>query len=521
MEESIIYVDIDAVDGENDGSSWDNAYTDLQSALAVAGASDQIWVAEGTYLPVTGSTPPEGVDDIREVSFVINNGIKVYGGFSGNETLLAQRDIQANETILSGNIGEDGQADNSYHVVDITGSTPSTIIDGFTITEGQADGGRSADDGGGIYAEENGSASIVNSFVTDNFASDDGGGVYTGSDSSINVVNTTFSNNLASGAGGAIYGLSNSSPNIINSLFYGNESQFGGAIFFNFTNDLEINSTTFANNSGGEADSIGLSNNSEPIIVNNSIFWNTQGRDDNHYARGGSFSDGLIINNSIVQGDYQGEEGSENNITENPLYLDPENNDFRLQLTSPGIDAGDNEAIAGIGVDTEVAFNPRIYNEIVDIGAIEYGLYFDINDVTVTEGDEGSTEAEFTVTLLDTLGQPATEQIEIDYATSDGRATAGEDYTADSGTLIFATGDTELNTSVTVSGDTQPEDDETFFVSLSDATGDAVIRDGQGVGLIINDDLDQAGDTVFRLLNPEVGVHFYTTDVVERDEFIA
>ncbi len=518
MEESIIYVDIDATEGENDGSSWANAYTDLQSALAVAGASDQIWVAEGTYLPTTT------ID--RNVSFVINNGVKVYGGFTGDETLLAQRDFQTNETILSGNIGEDTQADNSYHVVDITGSTASTIIDGFTVTEGQADGGLQngglrTDYGGGIYAQENGSASIVNSVVTDNFASGQGGGVYTGRDSSINVVNSTLSNNLAGEEGGAIAGWRNISPSIINSLFYSNESQFGGAVFTRFTDDLEINNSTFANNLGGEANSIGLSDNSEPIVANNSIFWNTVGRDDNHFDFSGSFSRRLIINNSIIQGDYQGEDESVNNLTEDPLYFDPENNDFRLQLDSPGIDAGDNEAITGIGVDTEVRGNLRIYNETVDIGAIEYGLYFNINDVTVTEGDEGTTEAEFAVTLLDTLDQPATEQITVDYATSDGRANAGEDFESTSGTLIFALEDTELNTIVPVFGDTLPETNETFFVSLSEATGNAVLRDSQGVGLIANDDINQAGGTVFRLLNPDVGVHFYTTDVDERDEFIA
>ncbi|MEM7595399.1 MAG: Calx-beta domain-containing protein, partial [Cyanobacteria bacterium P01_A01_bin.83] len=214
----------------------------------------------------------------------------------------------------------------------------------------------------------------------------------------------------------------------------------------------------------------------------------------------------------------RGEITTEGNITEDPLFVNPENNDFRLQLNSLGINAGVNSVVNG---DSDILSNPRIYNETVDIGAFEYGLYFDINDVVVAEGDEGTREAEFAVTLLDTLGQPATEQIEVDYTTRDGRATAGEDYTADSGTLIFATGDTELNTGVIVAGDTLPEDNETFFVSLSDATGNAVIRDSQGVGLITNDDLDQAGDSVFRLLNPDIGVHFYTTDVAERDEFIA
>lgn len=531
MEESIIYVDIDATEGENDGSSWENAYTDLQSALAVAGASDQIWVAEGTYLPVRGSTPPEGVDDIREVSFEVNSGIKIFGGFTGDETLLAQRDFQANETILSGNIGEDGQADNSYHVVDITGSTASTIIDGFTITEGQADGDANVNfridinDGGGIFGGENASATIINSIVVDNFASDSGGGLAVEENSSVNIINTEFRNNFANESGGALYIESADNPSIINSLFIGNESQQGGAIANVRENALNITNTTFVNNSAGEGGTIYYDDNvnGESGPFENNIFWNTEGRTDNHFADSiPSFRrdrSTIIINNSIIQGGY--EDPGEGNINENPLFFDPENNDFRLRLDSPGIDAGNNEALTNVSENTEVGGNPRIYNEIVDLGAIEYGLYFDINDVTVTEGDEGTTEAEFAVTLLDTLDQPATEQISVDYASSDGRANAEEDFESISGTLIFALGDTELNTTVAVSGDTLPETNETFFVSLSEATGDAVIRDSQGVGLIANDDIDQAGGSVFRLLNPEIGVHFYTTDVDERDEFIA
>ncbi len=522
--ENIVYVDIEATEGGNDGSSWVNAYTDLQSALAVAGASDQIWVAEGTYLPVTGNNLPEGIEDPREVSFTINNGVKVYGGFVGNETSLEQRDRIANQTILSGNIGEEAQGDNSYNVIDITDSPASTVIDGFTITGGQADGdGGFARQirGGGIFAEENGSASIINSTVINNFASDQGGGIFTGSDSSINVLNSVFVNNSAGDSGGAIAGFRNSNPNITNSLFHGNESQFGGAIFTRFTNDIEVFSSTFVNNSGGQADSIGVSDNNEPIILNNSIFWNTEGSEENHFDFSGSFSRRLIINNSIVQGDYQGEEGSEGNITEDPLFSDPANNDFRLRLNSPGIDAGDTEALPNVTEDTEVNGNPRIYNETVDIGSVEYGLYLDVNDVTVTEGNEGTNDATFTITLQDTLGQPAMEQISVAYATADDTATVGTDFTATSGTLIFSPGDIEQTITVPVSTDTLSENDETFLVNLSNPTGNAVVNDNQGVGIISNDDVIREGDPVFRLLNPGVGVHFYTTDVAERDEFIA
>src|SRR5436190_301007 len=83
--------------GANDGSSWTNAYTDLQSALSVASSGDEIWVAAGTYEPTTGTD--------RIISFTLKNGVAVYGGFEGAETLLTQRNPATNVTTLSGNIG--------------------------------------------------------------------------------------------------------------------------------------------------------------------------------------------------------------------------------------------------------------------------------------------------------------------------------------------------------------------------------------------------------------------------------
>lgn len=523
MEESIIYVDIDATEGENDGSSWENAYTDLQSALAVAGASDQIWVAEGTYLPTTT------ID--RTVSFVINNGVKVYGGFTGDETLLAQRNFKANETILSGNIGGDTQADNSYHVVDISGSPASTIIDGFTVSSGQADGDGGfarQDDGGGFFARSDASAVLSNLVVENNFASANGGGIYLELENSPTITNVIFRNNSASTSGGAIHLDTDNNLTVFNSLFVDNQSQGGGAIQVNNRNpNLNIANNTFYNNVGGVANAIydeSGSGNSTNII--NNILWDDEAFGNPQVVLErvfiGTSNETTNFSNNIIKDNLpeleRGEIIIEGNIIEDPLFVDPENNDFRLQLNSLGIDAGINTVVNG---EEDIENNPRIYNETVDLGAIEYGLYFNINDVTVTEGDEGTTEAEFAITLLDTLDQPATEQISVDYATSDGRANAGEDFESISGTLIFALGDTELNTIVPVTGDTLPETNETFFVSLSEATGNAVIQDSQGVGLIANDDINQAGGTVFRLLNPDVGVHFYTTDVDERDEFIA
>jgi PKD repeat protein len=107
-----------------------------------------------------------------------------------------------------------------------------------------------------------------------------------------------------------------------------------------------------------------------------------------------------------------------------------------------------------------------------------------IDDVTVAEGDGGAANATFTVMLSDA----ATQTVTVTWATADGTAAAGSDYTAAGGTLTFAPGETEKTFTVAVHGDTLVEDDETFLVNLSAATN-ATIGGGEGIGTIVNDDL--------------------------------
>jgi hypothetical protein len=106
-----------------------------------------------------------------------------------------------------------------------------------------------------------------------------------------------------------------------------------------------------------------------------------------------------------------------------------------------------------------------------------------INDVTVNEGNAGTTPATFKVTLDQAVGV----EVKVDYATANGTATAGSDYVAKAGTVTFAPNDTSEDVTVLVNGDTVNEDDETFLVNLTQPTG-ALIADGQGVGTIIDDE---------------------------------
>ncbi len=106
-----------------------------------------------------------------------------------------------------------------------------------------------------------------------------------------------------------------------------------------------------------------------------------------------------------------------------------------------------------------------------------------VSDVTITEGNAGTQIVTFTVT------RTGTAPFSVDFATANGTASAGSDYTATSGTLTFAPGQLTQTVSITVFGDVTFEANETFFLNLANATPGAVIVDSQAVATLINDDV--------------------------------
>lgn len=93
---AVLYVDASAV-GLNNGTSWPDAYTNLQDATTAAVSGDEIWVAQGVYRPTTTMN--------RGTPFGLKDGVATYGGFAGDETARTQRDHAGYPTILSGDIG--------------------------------------------------------------------------------------------------------------------------------------------------------------------------------------------------------------------------------------------------------------------------------------------------------------------------------------------------------------------------------------------------------------------------------
>ncbi len=390
----VVYVN-DNASGNNDGTSWADAFTDLQDALALAGFCSnitEIWVAAGTYKPTTGTD--------RSFSFVMKNGVAIYGGFNGTETQLSERDWVTNETILSGDIGTGGDnADNSYHVVANNNNSldASAILDGFIISGGNANGtayspesfgggllnyfsapairnckieNNHAVSGGGIYNFRS-DAEFINCIVTGNTAGSNGGGMYDRSSipfvPSPTLVQCIFYDNTAT-SGGGFYS-SESSANLINSVIYNNTATNGGALYCN---------------DGIPTESIA------PTLTNSIIWGNSSGI--------ASFDCSATVNYSVVEGGYAGT----GNLDEDPLFIDAANRNLRLQPCSPAINAGDNAAVPS-GITTDLDGNPRFYNSgTVDIGAFEYqgtpvtGSVVYVNDDASGNNDGSSWTDAFT-----------------------------------------------------------------------------------------------------------------------------
>lgn len=234
-----VYVNQTAT-GSNTGASWADAFTDLKTALAAAKAGDEIWVAEGTYRP-------DAAGGSQTATFSISKDLKLYGGFSGTECLLSERDIAAHPTVLSGDLNGDdvdddftqNRGDNVLHVVLVTAATTlAALLDGFSIQNGQADGTQQDDQrGAGLYAF--GSLTVRNCTFRGNFAQLNGGGMIARNLSSlvgtsVEVSHCNFENNATGSDGGGLSFLTlgpNARYSVKGCQFFNNKAQSDGGGF--------------------------------------------------------------------------------------------------------------------------------------------------------------------------------------------------------------------------------------------------------------------------------------------------
>ncbi len=315
-----IYVNASAT-GLNNGKSWANAYTSLETAIAADVDTLEILVAGGTYKPKIqiGGTGP------RYAAFKMKYGVQISGGY--NADLGVQVDYSrggANETILSGDIGIVGDAsDNCYHVVhnpETLGLNTNSRLNRLTISGGNANNKGSGTThefkGGGVYNRSWSKAFFIECVFSNNSAVY-GGGIYFIMTTSNYMPNCTFISNMAitngaeSGNGGAVYIDSKAQIRLENCLIINNTAGgTGGGIFVNSPTKADaalvnIFFCTIANNHANFCGGVRLSGYSMGLLCSNIIWGNTQQVTTNGRqisvstnAITGNIPNGFLYNNS-------------------------------------------------------------------------------------------------------------------------------------------------------------------------------------------------------------------------------
>ncbi|AGC75524.1 fibronectin type III domain protein [Nonlabens dokdonensis DSW-6] len=407
---TIVYVDASAT-GLNDGTTWADAFTTLQTALSSTSSTDDVWVAAGNYSPGTATTD----------SFLINSSnIRIYGGFNGTETALEQRDFSTNVTTLNGDVLNDdtgvaysgaNRDDNNTNVVTISGN--NVTIDGFVIANGQADDTTSGEtQEGSAISIQAGNITISNCIIENNVVTRGGAVRMIDRAGSLDIENSIFRNNLG------VFGVclytraSNTNTldvNISNSLFENNTLQTlsggtGNAGIIWFRNDfgtqnVVLTNNTFANNRnlrkgvGATLINANRINGTVNISVLNSIIHGNRNADGLTMISVGNDA-GSQNPNSIIVSNSIGEDAAFSNIIDNggnrrnisnssadPLFTSI--SDFTLQSASPAINAGNDTFAVG---NRDLIGNQRINGSAVDMGAYEFGA---------TAGIEENSKLEF------------------------------------------------------------------------------------------------------------------------------
>jgi len=411
------YVNASAT-GANNGGNWSDAFTSLQSALAVTGTCGitEIWVAKGTYYPDEGTGQ---TDNNVNSTFALINGVAIYGGFVGTETTLGDRNWRTNVTILSGDIDKDNNiANNAYHVTTGSGTNNTAVLDGFTVIGGNSictvSCGAGGQSGGGML-NISGSPTVSNCIFTGNIAAQFGGGM-ANITSSPTITNCTFSGNsysqviVESNAGGGMYN-EGSSPSMVNCIFSGNSAVTVGGGMYNTKTVVgihtfiysfpSITNCTFSGNSAyfpsssSAGGGIGNDSGSSSTLIN-CILWNNR---DNSGT--GTLSSSIygtsVITYSLVQG--QNPAGTGNldgtNPANNPLFVtavDPTTaptaaGDLHLQTGSPAINSGTNTSAPS--ADIEGNPRPLTVANPADMGAYEYQSTCVTNPVVTNNSNAG------------------------------------------------------------------------------------------------------------------------------------
>jgi len=370
------YVDITACPNSGTGTELD-PFCKIQNGINRSADGDTVLVLDGTY----------SGDGNRDIDF--------------EGRLITLRSENGPGTCIINCQGSESDPHRGiwFH----SSETGEAKVEGFTITGGFTPGPgggmyvfdgcdptitncrfayNSAGKGGGMYVARGSNPVVSGCEFIGNNASDDGGGLYNLDGSNPAVIGCLFSGNTAVDDGGGMYNWFHSSPVVLNSVFVGNYAGEGGAIYNKQRGSPVLVNCVITGNSAMYAGAM-QTGEGYPTLTN-CIVWDNGGEQIRDF--GGTTT---VVSSSDVAGGWNGD----GNIVGDPLFVrrpdsggdgwgdlpdtpdvdegaNDDYGDLRLQDGSPCIDAGDNEAIAGFKTDLDD--NPRIVNDIVDMGAYEF-----------------------------------------------------------------------------------------------------------------------------------------------------
>lgn len=450
-----IYVDADAAPGGH-GASWVDATNDLQFAMALARASmgtAEIWIAEGTYVPGA----------YKGDTFDLVGGVAMLGGFGGTETDASQRDVDAHETVLSGDLAGDDDGgfnfrdDNSVTVVYGYGEDGLITLDGLTISGGHSvdqrlcnSSGRGIKDGGGVFAlyceieinncritnnaalrggglllPDNSSWSLNDTVVSYNRAIGEpvaayaGAAYLTATQLPGSITRCEFLGNSSDGATGGVFFIGGS-PVVRDTTFLGNHATVGGnaGFYARLLEDAEFSNITVAFNTndpfnitaGASFDTGSTGAISNSVFWGNKVYFSNGTIYQNQNAQLRNFPN-MTLTSSTVQY-WDGTLPGVDNNGDDPLFLDPIGPDGVIDSGDENARLGDGSAAIDTGNDGLTSSATDLDGNNRFVGTVDRGAYeaqppacpADINgDRVLDNGDIGAFVAAFLA------GSPAAE----------------------------------------------------------------------------------------------------------------
>jgi predicted outer membrane repeat protein len=360
------------------GANWDDAYTSISYAMLTASVGDEIWVAQGTYYPNLDQNG--NFWSGQEGHHWFKNGIKLLGGFLGNEFFEWQRDPVNQKASLSGS---------SYNnnVVRIDNQSAVTI-DGFQIYGGFSNSSSAVQLGAGIFIQNATDIILRNLEISNNQAENHGGGIYS-NNASILLENSRLNNNTTYTYDGAACYFNVSYIEINNCLFNWNSaSRYGGAIT-TVASSIDVANSTFYENSGNQNQF--QHSTSGSIKYNHSIFDNVN--DFSGLDLGSNGSASVTFNECLISPDLYFPATKNSCVTSHANFTNAGANDYTQTPTSPGVEMP--ISLASLNQTTvDIAGNTRTIGDYMDLGAYEACSFVATasqNNVTLTANQNNAT----------------------------------------------------------------------------------------------------------------------------------